>query len=81
VVHNYHDYANEGDRFEESIDTTTEDHPQSAMNHDEQNFQSVHYMLNELEKDGMDDIVFLATSRSLLFFSFTKQQRFEPSSS
>jgi hypothetical protein len=40
VVHNYHDYANEGDRFEESIDTTTEDHPQSAMNHDEQNFQS-----------------------------------------
>jgi hypothetical protein len=60
VVHNYHDYSNEAEKAEESIGDLQqmEEHPQSAMNRGEQNFPvKLHYMLNELEKDGMDGIV------------------------
>jgi hypothetical protein len=63
VVHNYHDYANEVERGEDSLgDLHQEEHtqePPSMANHSgEQNFPvKLHYMLNELEKDGMDDIV------------------------
>jgi predicted nucleic acid-binding Zn ribbon protein len=61
VMHNYHDYANEVESGEEPGDLRLmEEHMQSSgMNHSgEQNFPvKLHYMLNELEKDGMDDIV------------------------
>jgi hypothetical protein len=60
VVHNYHDYANEVEKVEESLGDLhhMEEHTQSSMNRGEQNFPvKLHYMLNELEKDGMDDIV------------------------
>jgi hypothetical protein len=62
VVHNYHDYANEAEKAEESmgdLQQHTEEHTQSSStNRGEQNFPvKLHYMLNELEKDGMDDIV------------------------
>jgi hypothetical protein len=60
VVHNYHDYAKEAEKSEESMGDLqhTEEHTQSSMNRGEQNFPvKLHYMLNELEKDGMDDIV------------------------
>jgi hypothetical protein len=59
VVHNYHDYANEV-KGEESLGDLhhMEEHTQSSMNRSEQNFPvKLHYMLNELEKDGMNDIV------------------------
>jgi hypothetical protein len=65
VVHNYHDYANEVEKVEtESAGDLHYQHleehtPSSSMsNGGEQNFPvKLHYMLNELEKDGMDDIV------------------------
>jgi hypothetical protein len=64
VVHDYHDYASEVEKGEESAgnlhDQHLEEHtPSSSMsNGGEQNFPvKLHYMLNELEKDGMDDIV------------------------
>jgi hypothetical protein len=61
VVHNYHDFANEGEKAEESMGDLqhTEEHTQApSMNRGEQNFPvKLHYMLSELEKDGMDDIV------------------------
>jgi hypothetical protein len=63
VFHNYHDYANEVEKGEGSLGDLyqqhTREHTQSSsMNHGEQNFPvMLHYMLNELEKDGMDNIV------------------------
>ena len=63
VVHNYHDYASEVEKGEESLGNLRlqhmEEHTQSSMNRGgEQNFPvKLHYMLNELEKDGMGDIV------------------------
>jgi hypothetical protein len=60
VVHNYHDYANEAEKSEESLGDLhhMEEQTQSSMNRGEQNFPvKLHYMLNELEKDGLDDIV------------------------
>jgi hypothetical protein len=63
VVHDYHDYANEAEKREESLGDVhqhMEEHtqPSSMSNGGEQNFPvKLHYMLNELEKDGMDDIV------------------------
>jgi hypothetical protein len=63
VAHNYHDYANEAEKGEESLKDVyqhMEEHKQSfKLNHGgEQNFPvKLHYMLSELEKDGMDDVV------------------------
>jgi hypothetical protein len=60
VEHNYHDYANEVEKGEESLGDLhhMEDHTQSSMNHGEHNFPvKLHYMLDELEKDGMEHIV------------------------
>jgi hypothetical protein len=62
VFHNYHDYANEVEKGEGSLrglyQQYTEEHTQSSsMKCGEQNFPvMLHYMLNKLEKDGMDDI-------------------------
>jgi hypothetical protein len=63
VVHNYHDYANEVEKGEGSLEglhhQQMEEYTQSSsMNRGEQNFPvMLHYMLNELMKDGMDGIV------------------------
>jgi hypothetical protein len=64
VVHNYHDYANEVEKGEESLvdlhhmEEHTQELPSMSNHSGEQNFPvKLHYMLNELEKDGMDDIV------------------------
>jgi hypothetical protein len=64
VVHNYHDYAHEVEKVEERAEDLRhqhmEEHTQSSnmSNGGDQNFPvKLHYMLNELEKDGMDDIV------------------------
>jgi hypothetical protein len=63
VVHNYHDYANEVEKGEGSLEDPhhkqIEEHTQSSsMNRGEQNFPvMLHYMLNELMKDGMDNVV------------------------
>jgi hypothetical protein len=63
VEHNYNDYASEVEKGEESAGKPhhqMEEHTQSSNmgNGGEQNFPvKLHYMLNELEKDGMDDIV------------------------
>jgi hypothetical protein len=62
VVHNYHDYADEVEKGEESVGDMhyMDEHTQSSgMNYGgEQNFPvKLHYMLNELEKDGMENIV------------------------
>jgi hypothetical protein len=63
VVHNYHDYANE---VEEEGESAEEEHDmkdmkeltKSSMIHVEQNFPvQLHYMLSELEIDGMNDVV------------------------
>jgi hypothetical protein len=52
VVHDYHDYANEIERVDESV----AEYPQ--LNRGEENFPvKLHYMLTELETDGMADIV------------------------
>jgi hypothetical protein len=49
VMPNYHDYAGEAERV---IGSTEE------PNHGEHNFPvKLHFMLSELETDGMDDIV------------------------
>jgi hypothetical protein len=59
VVHNYHDYSTE-----EKVDDNkiVEDKPategQSESNRVEQNFPvKLHYMLSELESDGMEEII------------------------
>jgi hypothetical protein len=64
VVHNYHDYANAVENGAESPGDgdllDMEEHMQSSILNQsgEQNFPvKLHYMLNELEKDGMDNIV------------------------
>jgi hypothetical protein len=63
VFHDYHDYANEAEKGEGSLENLqhqhVEEHTQSSsLNRGEQNFPvMLHYMLNELEKDGMDNIV------------------------
>jgi hypothetical protein len=63
VFHDYHDYDNEVEKAEVSLENLhhqlVEEHTQSSsMNRGEQNFPvMLHYMLNELEKDGMDNIV------------------------
>jgi hypothetical protein len=60
VVHNYHDYTNEVEKGEERLGDLhrIEEHTESSMNRGEQNFPvKLHYMLNELEIDGMEDIV------------------------
>jgi hypothetical protein len=56
VAHNYNDYASEVEKGENQL---IQEYTQSSMNRGgEQNFPvKLHYMLNELEKDGMDDIV------------------------
>jgi hypothetical protein len=58
VVHDYHDYANEVERVEENAEDQcyTEEHMHTHLS--EENFPvKLHYMLNELETDGIDDIV------------------------
>jgi hypothetical protein len=62
VVHNYHDYANEVENEDKSLGYVhhTEEHTQSFSMHNDggHNFPvNLHNMLDELEKDGMDDIV------------------------
>jgi hypothetical protein len=53
MLQNYHDYANDVEKVAESAE---EQHAQS--NRGEHNFPvKLHYMLSELETDGMDDIV------------------------
>jgi hypothetical protein len=59
VAHNYHDHSTE-----EKVDDNkiVEDKPategQSESNRVEQNFPvKLHYMLSELESDGMEDII------------------------
>jgi hypothetical protein len=56
VVHNYHDYANEVEKVV-AEDQRYMDEPVQS-NQGEENFPvKLHYMLTELEIDGMDDIV------------------------
>jgi hypothetical protein len=59
VVHNYHDYANKVEGIAESAeDRHRSEELLRSMNRGEQNFPvKLHYMLSELEIDGMDDIV------------------------
>jgi hypothetical protein len=60
MMHNYHDYANEVETGKKSFGDLhhMQEHPQSSMNRGERNFPvKLQYMLNELEKDGMDGIV------------------------
>jgi hypothetical protein len=60
VVHNYHDYANEVEKGEGRLGDLhhMEKHTQSSTNRGEENFPvKLHYMLDELEKDGMEHIV------------------------
>jgi hypothetical protein len=58
VLHNYHDYANEVEKVKDLHHQQMEELPQSAMNRGERNFPvMLHYMLDELVKDGFDDIV------------------------
>jgi hypothetical protein len=64
VVHDYHDYSNEVEMGEESFGGLHYQHLEehtpssSSMSNGDQNFPvKLHYMLNELEKDGMDNIV------------------------
>ena len=57
VVHDYHDYANEIEtRKDEGVAVAEPQQPQ--LNRGEENFPfKLHYMLTELETDGMADIV------------------------
>jgi hypothetical protein len=59
VVHNYHDYANKVEGVAESAeDQHHREELRRSMNRGDQNFPvKLHYMLSELETDGMDDIV------------------------
>ena len=63
VVHNYHDYAHEVEKGEGRAGNQLiliQEHTQSSdmSKGGEQKFPvKLHYMLNELEKDGMDEIV------------------------
>jgi hypothetical protein len=60
VVHNYHDYANKVEGIAESVEDQhhSEELTRAMTNRSEQNFPvKLHYMLSELETDGMDDIV------------------------
>jgi hypothetical protein len=58
VAHNYNDYANEVEKVEERAGNQLIEEHTSMNRGGEQNFPvKLHYMLNELEKDGMDDIV------------------------
>ncbi len=65
VVHSYHDYAHEVEKVEEKAGDLHHQHVEEEQTQSfnmssggEQNFPvKLHYMLNELEKDGMDDIV------------------------
>jgi hypothetical protein len=58
VAHNYNDYANEVEKGEERTGNLLIEEHTSMNRRGEQNFPvKLHYMLNELEKDGMDDIV------------------------
>ncbi len=55
VVHNYHDYANEVENGEDRSLGYVHHSMHNVGRHD---FPvNLHDMLNELEKDGMDDIV------------------------
>jgi hypothetical protein len=54
VVHDYHDYSNEIERVDESVAAE----PAVQLNRGEENFPvKLHYMLTELETDGMADVV------------------------
>jgi hypothetical protein len=62
VVHNYHDYANKVEGIAESVLVEDQHHSEeltrSMTNRGKQSFPvKLHYMLSELETDGMDDIV------------------------
>jgi hypothetical protein len=61
VVHNYHDYANKAEGEAESVDDQQyREELTRSMNRScgDQNFPvKLHYMLSEMEADGMDDIV------------------------
>jgi hypothetical protein len=58
VVHNYHDYANKVDGVAKSADQHHRKELTQSMSRGEHNFPvKLHYMLSELETDGMDDIV------------------------
>jgi hypothetical protein len=60
VVHDYHDYANEVERVDENaVDQRyMKEGEHTLPNLGEENFPSkLHYMLTELETDGMNDIV------------------------
>lgn len=74
VVHDYHDYANEVERVDEiAADQRYPEEP--TANRGEENFPvKLHYMLTELENDGMDDIVSWQPHGRC--FLVHKQQRF-----
>jgi hypothetical protein len=56
VVHNYHDYANEVEKAAAEDQHYMDEHTQP--NQGEENFPvKLHYMLTELEFDGMDNVI------------------------
>jgi hypothetical protein len=58
VVHSYHDYANETKKLAERAENQHYMDEHTQPNPGEENFPvKLHYMLTELETDGMDDIV------------------------
>jgi hypothetical protein len=58
VVHDYHDYANEVERVDENVGDQRYPEEPTQPNRGEENFPvKLHYMLTELENDGMADIV------------------------
>jgi hypothetical protein len=58
VVHSYHDYANETEKLAERAENQRYMGEHTQPNPGEENFPvKLHYMLTELETDGMDDII------------------------
>jgi hypothetical protein len=58
VVHDYHDYANEVEKVDMNAKDQRCPKEYTQPNHGEDNFPvKLHYMLTELENDGMADIV------------------------
>jgi hypothetical protein len=58
VVHDYHDYASEVEKVAERAEDQHYMDEHTQPNQGEENFPvKLHYMLTELETDGMDDVV------------------------
>jgi hypothetical protein len=58
VVHDYHDYANEFDKVDANTKHQRYPEEHTQPSHGEENFPvKLHYMLTELETDGMDGII------------------------